>query len=141
MAKTVLIPTLFVVFAAGFGLLVGCSSRPGAGGETSAAFGNLLEVNDLLHMAAGETARVPAKLAALDGRPKSMFPRGYEAVKSGNVVVLWEAPLKGEGEVGKDEAVIAYEKNVPTEGGYVLLSAGTIKKMTASEFQSAPKAK
>jgi hypothetical protein len=56
-------------------------------------------------------------------------------------VVLWGTPLKGEGQTGKDEEVLAYQKEVPAQGGYVLLSAGTVKKMSASEFQSAPKAK
>jgi hypothetical protein len=132
LTKTTAILTLFVV-------LGGCSSRSGEE-ETPPALGDLQEVNELLHAVGGAAGRAPAKLADL-GRYQSMFSRGYEAVKSGNVVVLWGAPLKGEGEVGKDEAVVAYEKNVPTEGGYVLLSAGTIKKMTASEFQAAPKAK
>ena len=45
-----------------------------------------------------------------------------------------------EGETGKNEAVVAYEKDAPTNGGYVLLSAGSVKKMTASEFAAAPKA-
>jgi hypothetical protein len=60
-------------------------------------------------------------------------------VKSGEVVVLWGAALKGEGAVGQDEAVVAYEKGVPTDGGYVLLSAGTVQKMNAAEFAAAPK--
>jgi hypothetical protein len=69
-----------------------------------------------------------------------MFPRAYEAVKSGEVVILWGASLKGEGDVGRDEVVVAYVKSVPTDGGHVLLSAGTVKKMTAAEFAAAPKA-
>jgi hypothetical protein len=125
-AKTTSILALLVVLA-------GCSSRLGEE-RNSPAFNN-----DLLHAAAGTASKVPAKLADLE-RGRKLAPHGYEAVKSGNVVVLWGAPLKGEEDVGKDEAVIAYEKNVPTEGGYVLLSAGTIKKMTAAEFQSALKA-
>jgi hypothetical protein len=36
--------------------------------------------------------------------------------------------------------VVAYQKGVPTDGGFVLLSAGTVKKMTADEFSTAPKA-
>jgi hypothetical protein len=58
-------------------------------------------------------------------------------VKSGDVVVLWGTTLQGEGDVGKDEIVVAYEKDVPTSGGFVLLSAGTVKKMTADEFKAA----
>jgi hypothetical protein len=126
-----------VVIAACLGLLAGCSSQPGAGAPPE--FTLLQEVNDLLRAGAGAAGRAPAKLADL-GRYQSMFPRAHEAVKSGAVVVLWGAPLKGEGESGKDEAVVAYEKAAPTDGGYVLLSAGTVKKLSAAEFAAAPKA-
>jgi hypothetical protein len=124
--------------AAGLGLLAGCSSsRPPA--EDDAAVTVLREVNTLLRGAAGATGHPPTRLAELD-KYQMMFTRGYAAVKSGEVVVLWGAPLKGEGEAGRDEAVVAYEKHVPKDGGYVLLSAGTVKKMTAEEFHAAPKA-
>src|SRR5438067_4453414 len=114
-----------VVIAATLGLLAGCSSRHGD--APPAALGELQEVNELLHAAAGAAGRPPAKLADLD-RYQAMYPRAYGAVKSGDVVVLWGAPLKGEGDAGKDEAVVAYEKAAPADGGYVLLSAGTVKK-------------
>jgi hypothetical protein len=127
-----------VAIAAGLGLLAGCSPYPG-GGAASPEFTLLQEVNDLLHAAAGAAGRPPARLADLDPY-QAMYPHGYEAVKSGDVVVLWGAALKGEGEAGKGEVVLAYEKGVPTDGGYVLLSAGTVKKMTAAEFNAAPKA-
>ena len=81
----------------------------------------------------------PTKLSDLD-KVKDMYPRGYEAVKSGEVVVLWGMPVKGEGEMGKGGEVIAYEKDAPANGGYVLLSGGEVKKMSAAEFNAAPKA-
>ena len=123
--------------AAALGLLAGCSSQP-KGAAVAPDVTLLQDVNDLLR-AAGGAGRLPAKLADLD-RYKHMFPRGYEVVKTGDVVVFWGAPFQGEGDVGKNEVVVAYEKNVPTEGGYVLLSAGSVKKMTAAEFNTAPKA-
>jgi hypothetical protein len=125
--------------AAGLGLLAGCgsSSRPPAQDDAAATV--LQEVNSLLRGAAGATGRPPSRLADLD-KYQMMFTRGYAAVKSGDVVVLWGTPLKGEGEAGKDEAVVAYGKGVPKDGGYVLMSAGTVKKMTAEEFGAAPKA-
>jgi hypothetical protein len=97
----------------------------------------LQEVNDLLHTAAG--GRAPTKLADLQ-RQEQNFPKGYAAVKSGEVVVLWGTPPQGEGQVGSNETVLAYEKAVPKDGGFVLLSAGTVKKMTPDEFNAAPKA-
>jgi hypothetical protein len=127
-----------LVLAAELGLLAGCSSS-NPGKDAPPEYGVLQEVNELLRAAAGAGKRPPARLADLD-RYQATFPRAYEAVKSGNVVVLWGAGQKGESEAGKDESVLAYEKTVPTEGGYVLLSAGTVKKMTAAEFNAAPKA-
>ena len=129
----------YALLVAGLGLLAGCSSRPAGGGSAGQAV-VLQEVSDLLHACAGTTNRAPAKLADVPARLQQLYPRAYEAVKSGAVVVLWGAPLKGEGDVGKDEAVVAYDKAVPTEGGYVLLSAGSVKKMSAAEFTAAPKA-
>src|SRR4051794_39056129 len=100
--------------AAAVGLLAGCSSGPGGGGPTDEGYTLLLEVNELLRAAAGSAGRPPAKVADLD-RHQATFPRAHAAIKAGNVVVLWGTPFKGEGEVGKDEAVLAYEKKVPTD--------------------------
>jgi hypothetical protein len=135
LAKAIAILTLL---AASLGILIGCSPRRGQEAAAPAA-SDLQEVSDMLHAAGGAAGRSPANLAEVD-QQRRMFPRGYEAVKSGSVVVLWGTPLQDEGEVGKNEVVLAYEKDVPTNGGYVLLSAGTVKKMSASEFGSAPKA-
>lgn len=127
----------WMVLVAGLGLLAGCS-KPTE--EAPPGYTVLQDVNDLLHSAAGTSGRPPGRLADLS-RFQAMYPRGYEAVKSGEVVVLWGTPLKGEGETGQNEVVLAYEKGVPADGGMVLLSAGTVKKMTAAEFQAAPKKK
>jgi hypothetical protein len=125
-----------VAVVAVLALLAGCSSRPGAG-EAAAAPPALDDLNELLH-AAGQSGRTPSKLADLD-RYKGKHSLAYEAVKSGDVVVLWGTAPKGEGQAGQGDVVIAYEKTVPTSGGYVLMAAGTVKKMTADEFASAPK--
>ena len=51
----------------------------------------------------------------------------------------WGAPLSQQGEPA--DAVLAYGKTVPEQGGPALLQDGwTIKAMTADEFQAAPKA-
>ena len=100
----------------------------------------LQEVADLLRAAGGE-GRAPTKPADL-ARYESIYSVGYQAVKSGEVVVVWGAKMAGEGEAATAPAnVIAYEKKAPTEGGWVLLQNGNVKEMTASQFNSAPKAK
>ena len=86
--------------------------------------------------------RPPAKLDDLT--PMEMAcPTGVRALKKGEAVVRWGATLPDTGEEpGKVPApeVLAYVKNVPEQGGYVLLLDRTIRKMTADEFKAAPKA-
>ena len=67
------------------------------------------------------------------------YPIAVEMIKSGDLVVQWGAPLSPEGEAA--DAILAYVKTVPEQGGNVLMQDGrTIKKMTADEFKAAPKA-
>jgi hypothetical protein len=126
-----------LVVAVGFVLLLGlgCGSQTGQAVPGQEQQLLLQEVNDLLHTTG---ARPPAKLADLQ-RQEQNFPKGYAAIKSGDVVVLWGTPPAPEGQAGSNELVLAYEKAVPKDGGMVLLSAGTVKKMTADEFNAAPK--
>src|SRR5262245_16307997 len=91
-----------IAVTGGLAFVTGCSAGPGGGGNAAAAPPALQELSDLLH-AAG-SARPPTNLADLN-RYKGKFLRGYEAVKSGDVVVLWGTPVQGEGDVGKDEKV------------------------------------
>jgi hypothetical protein len=124
-----------------FASLIGCSRTPESGSAGPDRAAPLRELGDLLRSAAPAPGRGPAKLADLN-RFTSIFPLAYEAVKSGAVVVVWSAAMKGEGEVkGGGGEVIAYEKDSPASGGYVLLTSGEVKEMTADEFKSAPKAK
>jgi hypothetical protein len=120
----------------------GCSGSGGGGGSGQTAQEAVLyEVAGMLRGATRPDGRGPAALADLKGS-QSLFPHGYQAVKSGDVVVVWGAGVKGEGEAAsKGGDIVAYEKDAPANGGYVLLTSGEVKKMSASEFQSAPKAK
>ncbi len=124
--------TLVVVLCLGF--FAGCSS-PRRQKEVAPEKMDLTELSELLHVASS-AGHAPTKLADLEKHSK-MFPKAYNAVKNGDIIVIWNTPVKGEGDVGKGETVIAYEKNVPTDGGYVLLSAGTIKQMSAADFAAA----
>ena len=130
-----------VAVAAGVACLCGCSSRTGGPGDVVAAPPVLNELHELLIAAGRAKGRPPAQLSDLDSK-KTLYPRAYEAVKNGDIVVLWGAPPKGEGSIeqGGTQEIVAYEKNVPTQGGWALFSAGAVKIMTSAEFNSAPKA-
>ena len=62
-----------------------------------------------------------------------------QAAKSGKYVILWSATISKE-KPQASSTILGYEKDAPTAGGWVLLVDGNVKHMTATEFQSAPKA-
>lgn len=65
------------------------------------------------------------------------FPSGYAKVKDGSIVILWKTNFVD----GASDKIIAYEKEAPDSGGYVLMQDGTtVKKLTAEEFKASPKA-
>jgi hypothetical protein len=121
------------------GTLVGCgSSAPKTtGGEGQEVFANatMEEVADMYRSFSGDLKKPPTKVADFT-RYEAAFSTGIMHLKDGRIVLFWGSPLS-EG----SSTVLAYEKHVPNEGGFVLLQDGkTIKKMTAEEFKSATKA-
>jgi hypothetical protein len=87
--------------------------------------------------------RKPPRQTA-DFQPMEMAnPTGLRALKTGEIVVFYNAELPDLGEApgkGPADTVLAYEKPVPEQGGKVLMLNRTIKTMTADEFKAAPKA-
>jgi hypothetical protein len=74
---------------------------------------------------------------------RSVSGNGYEAVRTGDVILRYGVPLpdtKEEPGQSSSGEVLAYEKNVPNEGGRVLLLNRTIKTMTPEEFKAATRA-
>jgi hypothetical protein len=121
-----------VVVAGG---LAGCSSSP----DTARALvkerkDGLEELGLLLKSLTDEGRKPPDKLAAL-GPVEPMLPIAGPAIRNGDLIYIW-----GAGYVPGGTQVVAYEKRVTTESGFVLLQDGTVKEMTAAEFQGAPKA-
>jgi hypothetical protein len=86
---------------------------------------------------AKEKKRPPMKLADLRLYER-VAPAGAATVARGEFVVRWGTKLVEEDQ--SSSIVVAYEKNAPQEGGFVLLANGKIQKMTASECQAAIKA-
>ena len=133
---------LFGVIACLIGF--GCSSKSntaGGGGPTKSDV--LREVGGLIGSYCGEYRNPPAKVADL-ARYELGYPLGFQAVKSGDVVVVWGASMtidEGGGSSSGTAEVMAHEKKVPTEGGLVLLQNGSVKEMTPAEFTATPKAK
>jgi hypothetical protein len=102
----------------------------------------LSDVGELYRIYMFDKKIPPKSLADLKSLSGVQFV-GYNAIKDGQVVLLYggmmtdleEGPPKG-----NSDEILAYDKEVPTSGGYVLLLDRSVKKMTADEFKSAKKA-
>jgi hypothetical protein len=70
-------------------------------------------------------------------RYENVGPTGYNMVQKGEIVVVWGANPRE----GASDRILAYEKQTPQSGGFVLMQDGmTVKELTSVEFQAAQKA-
>jgi len=102
---------------------------------------NLIQVGELCRHYQFTKQKPPQKLSDLNTL-RSMGANGYEALRAGSIVLRYNATLPNTDEdPGQTESneVLAYQAQVPENGGYVLLLNRTIKKMTADEFKTAPR--
>lgn len=115
--------------------LVGCGGKPS--GESHLTGYNmrdkLAELSEGWHAAQLVLKRPPAKVEDLNRR---VCIRAIEAVTKGELVVTWRVSLGND----KGQAIVAYEKDAPAQGGWALLQDGTTKQFSAADFAKAPKA-
>jgi hypothetical protein len=131
----------FVVLAV-LSLLAACLVLPGcsrkATGPTFPEGQALGEIWALYKGGKHQAGRIPKGMP--DFKPQAaIHPNGYEAVRSARCLVFWGVDLTKTPDAGN--TVLAYEKNVPTKGGSVLMADGTVKTMTAAEFQATARPK
>lgn len=114
--------------------IVGCGGTPPSGSQFDMSGQQKMgELMELLSSAQLTLKRPPANIKELEKCARA-GPFAFEAVSKGDFVVVWKATL------GQGNAVVAYQKDVPAQGGWVILQDRTVKTMTAVEFQAAPKA-
>jgi len=137
-STALLAPFFFVIVITTAG---GCSSRAKSEAGERTPADELRELAGVLTLYSGQNGRGPAKPADLEPYEVGA-PLAYRSVLAGDIIVVWGATMPGEGDVKTSgtTAIIAYQKQGPTEGGYVLLHNGTIKQLSATEFAAAPKA-
>jgi hypothetical protein len=129
-----------VTMTTALGLATGCGSS-GGGGSFEAAPDNgeryaLVEVGEILRNRMLDTTKPPRSQAEI-ARYENAGPTAFNKIQEGEIVVLWGANPRE----GASDQVLAYEKQTPRSGGFVLMQDGTtVKKMTPEEFQAAPKA-
>jgi hypothetical protein len=68
--------------------------------------------------------------------------QAVQLIRSGNYVVYWGTYTRSlqQNPGGAGGVILGYERDAPTSGGAVMMGDGSTKIMTATEFQSAPKA-
>jgi hypothetical protein len=69
----------------------------------------------------------------------TLAPEAYKGLVDGKYVFLYGVRLT-DMPGGASNTVLAYEKDVPTKGGFVCFGDGATRQVTAQEFQGAPKA-
>jgi hypothetical protein len=123
------------------GLGAGCGSAPTPaspeGRKDNVSNQSFDELAQMLRIRQEGGGSKPIASAADLATYEKAFTIGYSKLKRGDIVFLFGAPVVE----GASDKVLAYEKQAPDSGGYVLMQDGTtIKKLTAEEFKSAPKA-
>ena len=122
-------------------LLAGCESSSPPRTMDQVGEDNLIQVGELCRHFQFTKQKPPAKLDDLN-TVRGLGGNGYEALRTGNIVLLYGATLPDTDEDpghADSREVLAYHKEVPESGGYVLLLNRTVKKMTAEEFKAAPR--
>jgi hypothetical protein len=114
------------------------STRPPIGNYLPSA-GRLVPENDL-----GQFAKMYLTDAAAGQPPHSLadmpelrrdLPKAYPAFEDGRYVVVWGVdPNRASG--GASQTVLAYEKDTPQKGGVVAFLDGSVRNVTAQEFET-----
>jgi len=94
----------------------------------------LKELGELFKYLAHEQQPPPAKLEDLSPRLDAL-PNAWGLLQNGQLVLFY-----GVG-AANTPTIVAHDKDAATQGGFVLLRDGTVKRMSAAEFQAAPKAR
>ena len=118
-------------------LLSGCGRRGSAAtGPIGVAENGMKELAQVYEYMAANNEPIPRRLEDLDEHEATM-PVAYAKIQSGDYVVIWGVGLNR----GGGHVVLAYEKDAATSGGLVLMQDGSVKTLSAAEFQAAPKAR
>ena len=131
-----------IIAACGLALLAaGCGSSNGPLTSDDADQILLRDVGELCRHYQFSKKKPPQKVTDVQ-TVRSMGANGCDALASGKIALLCNATLPDlDEDPGHSESneILAYMKDVPQNGGHVLLLNRTIKKMTADEFKAAPR--
>ena len=123
-------------------LSCGCGglSQEGPLSETQMEDLKLREVGELCRLHQLMSKKPPRSLKDFSTIGDAASPTAYGAIRSGEVIVRWEATLPDtevEPSSRTSDEVLAYWKTVSEKGGPVLMLDRRFRRMTAQEFKSA----
>jgi hypothetical protein len=125
---------------AGLGLLVLLGLGAGCGKKDVQPEGRsprLLRLEQIFRMAQmRKKGNQPPATSLQDFAPSApSYPLAVQALESGECVFVWSAYAAPPASPAM--TVLAYEKEVPSQGGYVVTLDGKVKAMSAEEFRAA----
>jgi hypothetical protein len=114
---------------------------PGGGAREDPQTANdLRDIGMAYHMYMNDFRRPPAGLHDLrDEMEIQANPSARNGLESGRYVVFWNARIPNDFPMGTSNTVLAYERDVPTRGGSVLMADGLVKTVSAQEFRNLPR--
>ena len=118
--------------------LIGCKKSSTSGNNPEGnptAESELNDIAELLKLAAHEGKSAPRNLQELSDI-SAAAPPGVTAVQEGRIVMNWGRRIDS-----TSKGVLAYEKDVASKGGKVLLQDGSVVSMSSAEFANAPPAR
>lgn len=87
------------------------------------------------------TDKAPSKIEDLEPLLQADSPIALQHLKEGRDVFLWNVSLdEMKARDGWSSTVLCYERETPERGGQVLYADGSVKHLSAAEFQQAKKA-
>jgi hypothetical protein len=94
----------------------------------------LKEIHELYRHHIKSQKKPPAQLSDLAKQEyEGIYPATVENLRKGKYVVVWGINSEDSG------TLLAYEKDVPTKGGAVLMADGSVRKMSPDDFKAAKK--
>src|SRR5262245_20239832 len=112
----------------------GCSGKVEVDSKVQREKSELTEIGEMYMSYLRSTQRPPRQLSDLNKKEYEMIhTAGFHALHKGRYIAVWGVNTKDA------DTVLVYEKDVPKNGGAVLMADGAYKNMTAEEFKAAKK--
>jgi hypothetical protein len=115
-------------------LLVALAPLAGCGSGSAPALPvnqtQLRQIHAIYQLHIKNQEKPPSEVEDL-ARYEGVYPSTLKDLRDGKYIVVWDVKTKDSG------TVLAYEKDVPTNGGTVVMADGAVKTMTADQFKRA----